>query len=226
MKKNMKIFIYFILFIFLTVGSISIAKNEEIEIGEAVKIKANFYNASNSKGKGIILLHMLGRNKGDWKKFALYMKGRGYSCIAIDFRNKGNANEQMLLQDTDTALKYLKQNKCDKIFIVGASIGANIALNFADVNNDIKGIVMLSPGLNYRNVKTENTMKSYSGRPVLIAVSYEDQYSCQSAGILDKYAKGNHKLIVYKGAGHGTNMLLNNNKLKDDIYNFIKEIIK
>lgn len=222
----MKRLIIFLVVLFLVVVKpVVTAKIEQLEIGNPIKLKADYYKASSSNGRALILLHMLGRNKGDWQKFALFLKNKGYSSIAIDFRNKGNATEQMLLQDVDSALKFLKEKKYNNIGIVGASIGANIALNFADVNKDIKAVILLSPGLNYRNVKTEGTMKTYSGRPVLIIASYEDKYSAQSSKTLDKIAKENNKLILYSGAGHGTNMLLNEKKLKEEIYRFVKEKI-
>lgn len=225
MQKTINIILSILLLNFLIFGCISIAKEESIEIGDPIKLKADYYGASNSKGRALILLHMLGRNKSDWKKFALFMKSKGYSSVAINFRNNGNATEQMLLQDVDTAYKFLKQKQNTKIIIIGASIGANTALNFAEINKEINAIVLLSPGLNYRNVKTESTMKNYSGRSILIVASYEDKYSAESSAVLDKIARGKHKLILYHGAGHGTNMLLNEKKLKEEIFTFVKQEI-
>ena len=64
--------------------------------------------------------------------------------------------------DLETAADFLiKERKAaaDKISFVGASIGANLSLQYISEHPEFKTAVLLSPGLDYRGVKTEPLAK-------------------------------------------------------------------
>ena len=111
------------------------------------------------------------------------------------------------LRDVEAAVKQLRDKGCTEVAIVGASIGANLALLVAADDPEITNVVLLSPGLDYKGVSTESAIETYGERPVLIVVSKEDQYSARSGLLLDSMARGYHVLEIYDGAGHGTKML-------------------
>ena len=91
--------------------------------------------------------------------------------------------------------------------LVGASIGANMALIAGANEKGVRTVVLLSPGLDYAGVTTEAAMEAYGDRPVLIAASQEDTYSADSSRKLEKIAIGDVKLVMHQDAGHGTFML-------------------
>ncbi len=90
--------------------------------------------------------------------------------------------------------------------MVGASVGANLALVGGSNEESIKTVVLLSPGLNYAGVETEPALSSFGDRPLLIVASQEYTYSADSSVVLEEAAIGESQLILYDGAGHGTNM--------------------
>jgi len=185
---------------------------------DSVLIHATLYNGS---GKGVlILVHQLNKDRSTWDAFARYAQEKGYSSLAIDMRghgeNKGswksfsNADFANIVLDIKAAKQFLSDNgyPTDHLVIIGASIGANAALRYASEDPDVLGLFLLSPGLEYRGVKTHDAIVQYGTRFVEIAVSDGDTYSAQSAEQLDDLAK-NPKLQIrsFEGNAHGTDML-------------------
>ena len=184
---------------------------------DSVLIHATLYNGS---GKGVlILVHQLNKDRSTWDAFARYAQEKGYSSLAIDMRghgeNKGswksfsNADFANIVLDVKAAKLFLSARgyPTDHLVIIGASIGANAALRYA-ADQNVLGLFLLSPGIEYRGVKTDDAIVKYGQRFVEIAVSDGDTYSAQSAEQLDDIAK-NPKLQIrsFEGDAHGTDML-------------------
>jgi dienelactone hydrolase len=110
--------------------------------------------------------------------------------------------------------------------IIGASIGANMALVTADSRLDINGIVLLSPGRSYFGVTTEDRIVDYGERPVLIVASEEDTEAAIAARSLIDLAVGPAQLEMYQGAGHGTNMFDSRPELSELIVNWLDQNVK
>ena len=187
---------------------------EEINLQteDNLNIVINFYDAGSEKA--VILLHMLGRSKEDWSDFANSLVKNGYSALAIDFRGHGKSDGDVnksteedfnkMILDVKEAKNFLMSNGKKNIAIIGASIGANTALNYAVTDTEIKDIILLSPGLNYKGIKTDETIKKYKNK-VLIVASEDDPYSFGSSKTLNSLNK-NSELKTYKTGGHGTRM--------------------
>ncbi len=171
-----------------------------------------------SSVKAAILLHQFKRDHHSYDAFAQTLAKEGISSIAIDFRGHGQSSGklaeftdddfQKMMQDVYSARNFLMLKKKKDIFIIGASIGANTALNFANNNRDIKKIVLLSPGISYHGIDVE--FAAVQNRvPTLIFVSEKDDHSRQSSEEiyrrlpLDDDLK---MLKVYPGNAHGTDM--------------------
>ena len=173
--------------------------------------------------KGIILLHMYKRTKETWRDFARELQEKGYSVLAIDLRGHGKSeldyddfNEQdfnNMILDVRAAKGFLGK---EKNIVMGASIGANIAIKFV---NEVEGAVALSPGFNYKGIETKGDASEIN-KPVLIVVSDEDVMSVGDSRELNNLIS-NSKLEVYSGKGHGTNML--DKETKDMILKWLDE---
>ncbi|MEM3030629.1 MAG: alpha/beta fold hydrolase [Candidatus Micrarchaeia archaeon] len=188
-------------------------------------IKGTFYNASSDKS--VILLHMLRRDRSTYRELALALQKAGYKTLAIDSRghggstNKGTwdsfgeADFNSMVEDVRAAKEFLASQGARAFALIGASIGANTALVYAAGDSDVKAAVLLSPGLDYRGVKTEDA----AGRtaiPLLIAASDEDEYSFISVQRLAQLASAS-ELRTFSGAGHGTDMLARTNLTQEII---------
>ena len=206
---------------------------------DGVGIAATYYPPKSPGQKpSVILLHMLNRTRSDWADFALALAQTGYAALAIDLRGHGESTREVgswreftpadfraMVRDVEAAHEYLLRDtpRADggRLAVIGASIGANVALLYSGRDSSVKTLVLLSPGLDYRGVTTAEAMKTYGGRPVLIAASREDAYSAQSSSTLDSLASGRHRLILYNGAGHGTRMFRKVPELKTTLLEWL-----
>jgi alpha-beta hydrolase superfamily lysophospholipase len=208
------------------------ASDREIDLtlttSDGVRVHGTYVSQPGATGKGLILLHMLRHERSDWRAFAATTQAAGYNSLAIDLRGHGHslhtvdgrtlnlasftdADFAAMIHDVDAAYQYLRQRAdIDQahVYIVGASIGANLALNFAAAHPDgIKAVVLLSPGLDYHGVTTEAAAAKYSGRLLLYA-SHDDTYAYNSVQKLAQIAGAPRGLARYfEGGGHGTDLL-------------------
>ena len=165
---------------------------------------------------GVILLHMLGGRRQDWEQQGLTeeLTAAGYAVLAVDMRGhgetRGNRDWPVIEQDLITVwttFTDLAQIDAENTAVIGGSIGSNMALITGDNIPEIKTAILLSPGLDYRGVTTDDRIVSYGERPLLIVASEEDGYSAESSRTLADLASDNAELTMLNGAGHGTNML-------------------
>ncbi len=198
---------------------------------DGVHLKGTYYQPAAVNAPGVALLHMLGRKRGDWDAFARQLQDAGYGVITIDLRGHGESGGRRdwakMPLDAAIATKFIRSREeidPDRIVLMGASIGANIAINAAAKDPDIAGVALLSPGLDYRGVKTEEAVKQYGARPLFIAASSEDDYAAQSARKLDSLAQGPHQLLILDNQGHGTQMLGKDNGLEKAILQWLAEV--
>jgi pimeloyl-ACP methyl ester carboxylesterase len=202
-----------------------------LETSDGVKIAGTFYTPAAIEAPGIVLLHMLGRKRGDWDVFARQLQEAGYAVLAIDLRghgeSEGKRDWQAMTTDAASAVTYLRSRaevNGDRIALIGASIGANIALNAAAGDPQIKGAVLLSPGLDYRGVTTEDAVKTLGDRPLLIVASEEDSYAADSSKTLAAQAKA-ASLLMLSQQGHGTQMLGKDNGLEATILDWLSQTL-
>lgn len=189
-----------------------------ITAADEVQLAATFYPSNAGEGQrapAILLLHMVGRNKESWRDFATFVQGCSrYALLALDLRGHGASGGSQewdkMPQDVAAAWAALLQRPDvdpERTAIVGASIGANLALVQAASEPRIRGVVLLSPGLEYRGIKTADPMHIYGQRPVLIVAAEGDSYAADSSRKLNDLARGAHHLEIFTGNAHGTDLL-------------------
>jgi len=95
----------------------------------------------------------------------------------------------------------------EALSIVGASIGANLALEYAAAHPSLGRVVALSPGLDYRGIATMPFVRALTkDQRVMLVSSREDE---ESAGAVEKLAEtslAKTELVVFDGGGHGTDL--------------------
>ncbi len=211
------------------------ARKEVFDAGmvtaDGVHLAATYYRPAATNAPGVVLLHMLGRNRGDWDSFARQLQELGYAVLTIDFRGHGESEGKRewskMTLDAAIAASFIRARPevdPDQVVLMGASIGANIAINYAAQDDDISGVALLSPGLDYHGVKTADAVKQYGPRPLFIAASSEDEYAAKSARKLASLAAGPHQLLILDNQGHGTQMLGKDNGLGDAIFQWLARV--
>ncbi len=204
-----------------------------IEGVEGLTIQGTFYpGQGNGPRPAVLLLHMNGGNRDDWQAFAGQLAANGFAALAIDMRGHGETGGR---RDWDLAAEDLSRvwttltERADvdetEAAIVGASIGANMALVTAATEPAVKAVVLLSPGLDYFGVTTDDRISEFSPRPALIVASEEDGQAAQSSRTLNELAGDESTLIMYDGAGHGTAMFEARPELADAILDWLSQRI-
>jgi len=195
---------------------------------------AGVYEAASSIRPTMILLHMLGSDKESWLPFAQALRKEGFGYLAYDarghgqslrdaqgrevsfrsFRSTGTGNDwNLLVKDVDAAVEFLKSRGIapSSVGFVGASLGANVALNAAVNHPETACAALLSPSLNYRDVLTVGAMNRYGAGPVLIIASPQDRYAYKGSKVLFSIAEkraGKERTRFWQvPSGHGLRML-------------------
>lgn len=145
----------------------------------------------------VVLLHSLGRTREEWRPIAYPLGKWGYGYIALDmrghgfsitepsgstttyrnFRKTGMDNEfNKMTRDAEAAITYLSGQSIpeDRIILMGAGLGANIAIKTAASHPAVSMVAALTPTMNSRDVLTVNPMRAYGKRPILL-VSASDE---------------------------------------------------
>lgn len=211
---------------------------------DGIKIASDFYNVENPVG-WCVLIHMMPATKESWNDFAIELQSHGYESLAIDLRGHGESDggpngylnfsdqeNQKSILDLEAAVDYLikkKSAKPENIIVMGASIGANLALQYI-VNSPVGGkiAVLFSPGLNYRGIKTELLVKNLKvGQKVFFISAKDDKRSGgnnaeMNQELYDLTPAGVEKKIkIYEIGGHGTDILKVHPELEKLIIEFI-----
>jgi pimeloyl-ACP methyl ester carboxylesterase len=199
-----------------------------IPAADGLELIGTLYPAQGeSPAPAVMLLHMLGGRRGDWGTFANDLSTSGYTVLALDMRGHGATGGAQDWAATDDDLlrawQFLaEQDGVDgeRTAVIGASIGSNMALRTASAESTIKTVVLLSPGLDYRGVTTEEAMVVFGDRPAFIVAANGDTYSAESSATLADLAT-NAQLQLYDDASHGTRMFPVHEALDDLIINWL-----
>jgi len=177
-------------------------------------------------GKAALFLHMMPATRQSWSALADRLAGDGFATLAIDMRGHGESTagpngtvldrntfsdeqQQAKIRDVEASVRWLMEKGFapTKIAIVGASIGANLAIAYAGSNEGIPAVVALSPGLDYHGVATESAAAAMPrSQKLLLVASAEDEYALQSVRRLAQ-VKEDAEVQEQVDGGHGSKML-------------------
>lgn len=191
-----------------------------------------------------IFLHMMPATKESWKQLADHLQQAGYVGLAIDLRGHGfsdggpvgyrefsDTDHQDSIRDIQAAIDFAHALGAhdERIALIGASIGANLALQYAHDHRAITSVVAISPGLDYHGIATKPLVSELSAgkRLLLIGSTNDDRVPGNAADIEVLHAAVPQGVLVEKqiveGAEHGTNILVHNPELLDDILTFLEQ---
>ena len=193
--------------------------------------------------KAAILLHMMPATKESWHDFVKELNRKSISALAIDLRGHGestrkadgsmhdfnkfsNQEHEQSINDVIAAEKWLKGKGAKHVFAVGASIGANLALQFQELYNEVKKSVLLSPGLNYRGIETIPFARNLKNdQAVFIAASTKDTRAGGGADIMAgeiaDAVKSRKELKIFDSDKHGTDIFKDEPQLIHEIVEWL-----
>ena len=198
-------------------GSGSAAQRADLVAADGTKLAADWSPADGTRA--VILIHMLGGSRNDWKAFSQNLTAANWSTLAIDLRGHGDSQGDWktfsemdfsrMQQDVEAAKQFVRSKGRKDLVLMGASIGANLAIMSAvDAKTPVKGVVAISPGLDYHSLRPEIPAAAMKA-PLLLVAAEDDAYSAESSKTLDGMAV-NGTLLLYPAGGHGM-LLFNGN---------------
>jgi pimeloyl-ACP methyl ester carboxylesterase len=207
----------------------------EVPAADGLVIRGDLYlpSTGGEPSPGVILLHMLNSNRRAWRDFPWTLAGECDVVLAVDLRGHGETSGQndwvKARDDMQLVIDYLGSRpevQDGNIALVGASVGANLALAAGAGSDAVRTVVLLSPGIDYAGIKSLEALALYAERPLLMFASEEDTYAADSSRTLDEYAQGEHRLVLFQGAGHGTDMFANEPGLHVQIMDWLETYLK
>ncbi len=187
----------------------------------------------------VILIHMLGQSRHDWDAIGAMLATQGIGALSFDLRGHGESQgprpvegDYMKFVLDVTAARHYVTSRPDvlpsRVALIGASIGADLAVLQAAQSPGVAGLVLLSPSTEYRGLKIDTAFKKYGGRCLLVA-SDDDPYAVRSIRELLKAAGGAGSLretVTLSQAGHGTMMLARAPDLGRTVVDWLKRTLQ
>jgi dienelactone hydrolase len=248
-----------ILAIFLVIAAVpSLASADtrrtvHLHTTDDIDIIGTYYPIRQTPAPAVLLIHSVARDRSTWDVFAKLLQQNGLATMAIDLRGHGESTRELtvdgavtldfrnftgrdyqdMLLDLEAAVDWLQaQPEIDRkhIALVGESLGANIALRYAAINEDLAALVAFSPGINYRGVRTDDVVSKLGHIPVRIFVSQNDPFAFESCKRLVEIQKetgiavATNELTICTGNLHGSDMLLGVKNLPQIVLAWLKEV--
>ncbi len=201
-------------------------------------IVGDYYEGTGKSG--VLLLPMMPADRTSWRALAGKLQENKFDVLAIDLRGHGESTDgpngyrtfsdsehQQSLFDLESAIEVLRAKGTEKLHLGGASIGANLALQYAAQHPEVESVMLLSPGLDYHGIHGDIYIdKLKSTQAVLLAASDNDVYSFTSVKAL--YDRSSHlpkrELKLLTDAGHGTNMFEKYPPFIDEVVEWLKKV--
>ncbi len=147
--------------------------------------------------------HGKSTNFGTWNEFGI-----------TEFKGMGS--------DIKEAREYLRDEypTIDYVYVVGASIGSTAGILATKQESDITKLAMISPGMEYRDVKIATAVDDYI-QPLFLATARNDYYSASAVSEIEEESSSKTTVKIYEGSEHGTDLFEGTN-LESDLIEFLK----
>ena len=183
---------------------------------DGVTIAGEYFEATARPAPTVLLIHMLSRHKGEWGGLPDRLRDAGMTVLAIDLRGHGQSSGSAqdlpsMVQDVRAAARWLASRPNvhgDRMAIVGASLGASLALLATVELPQVRAVALLSPSLAYRGLRTDlSLIKRIGARPIWLAASSEDPLALRTTRDFAAETSGPREQQVSNTAAHGTALL-------------------
>lgn len=197
-----------------------------LESSDGFPLVASVYPAAKERAPAAVLVPMLSGERTDYRRLAHELVRAGITALCLDLRGHGASVTEELANpgvfqedlprhlrdavlDVEAAIGYLRgaqvTRKGEPLALIGASFGGFLAALAARDEEAVSALVLLSPGAAEPYTKAVGSRRD---RPTLLVVAEEDADGRKGADIMLKHLDPSRsRLVVYRDAGYGTEML-------------------
>lgn len=183
---------------------------------DGTSLAGEIYESSTRPAPGVVLVHMLSRNRGDWRDLPDRIREAGITALTIDLRGHGASSGSQgdlkgMVQDVRAAVQWLGTRgnvPPAAIAIVGASMGGSLALLAAEALPQVQAVGVLSPSSDYRGLRTDlSLIKRLGSRRLWFAASAEDPLAARTMRDMAAEPSGPREQVLSNARAHGTVLL-------------------
>ncbi|MEO8609089.1 MAG: alpha/beta fold hydrolase [Chloroflexota bacterium] len=154
----------------------------KIPMADGLEIWGDFYMAAGTeKAPAALLLHQFNGSSFEWREFAVPLAEQGYNVLAIDMRGQGltggDIDWKLAESDGVALMGWLREQDTvdpDHVAVIGASIGANLALRVCAQDDACHAVIALSAGLGYFGVATKDVVAGMKHKALFLVASQND----------------------------------------------------
>lgn len=215
-----------------------------MRVSEAITLKtadtvsiAGIHYPGEKGSPGILLLHMLPETKESWHRLAQKLQQNGFGVLSIDLRGHGESDggpdgyrafsedeTKKSIEDARAGFLFQKNEGHNPLFVLGASIGANFALQLLAEEELLRGGVIMSAGTNYGGVFTlpsASRIRATQG-VYFISAKGDIRRNGISAGVMaqelfNAVPSQDKALDIFESREHGVHLFQAYPTLEDDI---------
>ncbi|PWT93932.1 MAG: hypothetical protein C5B54_01055 [Acidobacteria bacterium] len=144
---------------------------------DGCKISACLLTPENPNGNAVVVCHGVSHDKNSAVRFVQYLLKAGYTLLLIDFRCHGDSGGDIItygLREKDdllAAVRYLRDpvGIVGGIGVLGASMGASIAIQAAAASDEIDALVLDSPFASLKKI-TQETVARLTNLPGVLLI--------------------------------------------------------
>lgn len=212
------------------------------QAADGFRLSADYYPPSSTAGDApfVILLHMYRSDRTAWAPLIEPLHAAGLAILALDLRGHGEsattesrdrviARESAIFREMQADLRgaydwIVTQPHIDRarFALVGASVGASVALQCAAKDRSVDAVVCLSPGLDYLGLDSAGDIAQIMGRSALMLATEDERdapYTLRSRG-------RDVEVKIYRNLrAHGTDMLGKIPHVERDVVDFLRKAL-
>lgn len=204
-----------LLLVFVLPVAAQSGQRTEVPAADGLALVGDWYAPAEVSADGnpaVLLMHMYGVDRQTYEPLIPALVEGGYFVMNVDLRGHGETGGredwEAALTDVQTWLDWIREQdgvRDEAVAIIGASIGANLALIGCAADEQCATAIALSPGLDYFNVAPSDAFANgLTEKSALLVASYGDNYSASSVKQFLAIARGDVAVRLYTGRDHGT----------------------
>ena len=202
---------------------------------DGVTIAAEYFETGTRPAPAVVLVHMLSRSKGDWGSLPDRIRDAGMTTLTIDLRGHGQSSGSAqslpdMVQDVRAAVQWLATRpnvRGDAIAVVGASLGASLALLASADLAQVRAVGAISPSSDYRGLRTDVALvKRIGPRAIWLAASAEDPLALRTLRDMAAEPSGPREQHVSSTPAHGTVLLDKDNDVGRVLVDWLRRTLQ